>query len=311
MPDISFLSPVNNVEPFSAKCNERGVRFRPSWLPVIRPLIIFLQHSQEKFVNTPIASRYTLLRLVAAALFIIQSSHAQGSAGADGTIEPRYLIDLPTAGMLPHRNVALDLDFYQDGGLLVSTSVGLFDRLLLGISYGGAGIVGNTSPVWNNVPGFSLKARIIEESVALPAIALGFESQGKETYIERLDRYTIKSLGFYAVASKNYQAMGYLSLHGGVNYSLERADGDSDPNFFVGAEKTLGPIISVLAEYNLGLNDSNKDALGRGRGYLNAGIRASLGSGFTIGFNLKDIVRNQQTTSIGNRTLKCEFVHSI
>jgi hypothetical protein len=59
------------------------------------------------------------------------------------------------------------------------------------------------------------------------------------------------------------------------------------------------------------MNDSNMGAQGRGRGYLNAGIRGSLGKGFTIGFNLKDIIKNQQEVSIGNRTLKCEFIRGI
>ncbi len=254
--------------------------------------------------------RLLAISLVVLAFISLQLAHAQGSAGSDGAIEPRYLIDLPTAGMLPQRTLALDLDFYQQGGLLAGMSVGVFDRLLLGVSFGGTQLIGAGSPQWNATPGFEVKARIIEESIVLPAIALGFDSQGKETYIDKLSRYTIKSMGFYAVASKNYQAMGFLSFHGGINYSLERADGDSDPNFFAGIEKTLGPFISVLAEYNLGMNDSNKDALGRGRGYLNAGIRGSLGNGFTIGFNLKDIIRNQQDISIGNRTLKCEFVRN-
>jgi hypothetical protein len=240
-----------------------------------------------------------------------QFAKAQGSAGSGSKIEPRYLIDLPTAGMIPHGNAALDLDFYQADGLLATVSIGAFDRILLGVSYGGANIIGTEKPIWNNVPGISLKVRLLEESVVLPAIAIGFDTQGKEFYVDRLSRYTIKSLGFYAVGSKNYEAAGYLSFHGGANYSLERSDGDSDPNFFFGVEKTFGPFISCLAEYNVGMNDSNHEALGRGRGYLNVGIRASIGNGFTIGFNLKDIIKNQQNVTIGNRTLKLEYVASL
>jgi hypothetical protein len=240
-----------------------------------------------------------------------QLAMAQGSAGSDSKIEPRFLIDLPTAGMLPHGNLALDVDFYESNGLLARVSIGPFDRLLFGVSYGGTNIVGSDHPVWNNVPGFAVKVRLLDESVFIPAIAFGFDSQGKGPYIDQLSRYTIKSLGLYAVGSKNYQAMGYLSFHGGINYSLERADGDKDPNVFFGIDKTLGPIISIVGEYNLGVNDSDRGSLGKGRGYLNAGVRASMGSGVTLSFNLKDIFQNQQQVTIGNRTVNLEFVRSL
>ncbi len=265
----------------------------------------------EKFANRN-RHRGTMMQRILLLLFLPGPLLiAQGSAGSDSRIEPRYLIDLPTAGMLTQRNFALDLDFYQEGGLLISTSVGVLDRLLLGVSYGGTHLLGDAKPEWNTTPGVSIKIRVLDESIVIPALAIGFDSQGKETYIDALSRYTIKSLGVYGVVSKNYQAMGFLSFHGGVNYSFERADGDTDPNIFGGIEKTLGPNISVLAEYNLAWNDSNRDALGQGRGYLNLGVRGSLGGGFTIGFNIKDLIKNQNRETVGNRTLKCEFVRPL
>jgi hypothetical protein len=251
-----------------------------------------------------------LLLAITSALNINQI-FAQGSAGTDAKIEPRYLIDLPTAGMIPHGNLALDMDVYQGGGLLVGTSIGLFDRLLIGISYGGANLIGNEKPKWNETPGFQIRVRLFNETVVVPAIALGFDSQGKEIYNPRLDRYMIKSLGFFAVASKNYEVLGYLSFHGGINYSLERSDGDKDPNVFVGAEKSVGPIMSILGEYNIGWNDSNEKALGRGRGYLNIGIRLSVGKGFSVGVNLKDVLKNQREITVGNRTMIIEYVKSL
>jgi hypothetical protein len=105
--------------------------------------------------------------------------------------------------------------------------------------------------------------------------------------------------------------MGDLSLHGGINYSLERGDDDTDPSVFVGIEKTIGSAFSAVGEYDLALNDTNQDALGRGRGYLNVGLKASLGKGLTLGLNLKDLLRNQQTISIGNRTISVEFVQPL
>src|SRR4030042_5043439 len=118
----------------------------------------------------------------------------------------------------------------------------------------------------NEVPGMHVKIRLLEESFVLPALALGFDSQGKDGYLKDLDRYKIKSPGFYAVASKNYSFLGFMSFHGGINYSLERSDGDEDINVFAGIEKTLGPVVSLVLEYHLGANESKAKAVARGRG---------------------------------------------
>lgn len=233
---------------------------------------------------------------------------AEGSAGTGGTLEPRVIVEMPTAGMLAKGTYAIDASLYQEGGMLVGFSAGLLDRLAVGISYGGSGLIGTGDPVMNEVPGFFVKVRVLEESVAVPALALGFDSQGQNGYLKDLDRYVVKSPGFYAVLSKNYTMLGYLSIHGGVNYSLERADDDRDMNFFAGAEKTLGPFASVVLEYNLGMNDSDNKALGRGRGYLNTSLNLSPGSGLTISIGFKDMLKNGREGGFSGRTLRIEFV---
>ena len=233
---------------------------------------------------------------------------AQGSAGSDATLEPRYLVDMPTAGMLEKGDFALDLDFYQEGGLLFGFSVGILDRISLGLSYGGTNLIGTGDPVMNSVPGASIRVRAIEEGLVFPAIVLGFDSQGRDGYIKELSRYTIKSPGLFAVASKNYSLLGFLSIHGGVNYSFERADEDRDFNVFVGADKSLGGFLSLVLEYNLGANDSNGRALGKGRGYLNTAIKCSIGGGLTLGVCLKDLTKNGNSDIIAaNRTVKIEY----
>lgn len=256
--------------------------------------------------------RAVRLPVFAAAFFSFSISalsvHAQGSSGASADIESRTLIDLPTAGLIPHGGVALDMDFYQSGGVLAGVSVGLWNRLMAGISYGGADLLGMETPTWNKAPGLSLKVRLLEETLEFPAVALGFSSQGKEAFLREKNRYLIKSRGIYAVMSKNYTALGSMGFHGGVNYSFETDDGDTDPDLFFAVEKSITPFASAVAEYDLGVNDSNSGALGRGRGYLNLGFDISVGSGFTIGLNFKDLLKNQQTTAFGNRTIRLEFV---
>lgn len=235
---------------------------------------------------------------------------AQSNAGEGANIEPTMLVDRPTAGMLHRGNYYISANFYQRGGVLFSVAVGLLDRFSFGISYGGTDVLGSEKPQMNPNPGVNVKLRVLEESAVAPAVAIGFDSQGKEPYVDSLNRYTIKSPGFYAVASQNYAFAGNLSIHGGVNLSTERDDGDKDLNFFFGAEKSLGKDISLLAEYDLAINDNSADALGRGRGYLNLGLRWSWGKGLVIGLDLKNIMKNQPNVKVGNRTIQIEYVGS-
>lgn len=251
---------------------------------------------------------HTIAPVLLLALALAPRAGAQGSAGANAAIEPRYLVDVPTAGVLAHAAFAFDFEFYQSDGMLAGLSFGLFNRVILGISYGGTHIIGTESPSWNKHAGMAIKIRFLDETDALPAISLGYSSQGKGAYVDSLQRYRTKSPGLYAVASKNYRLLGFFSVHGGINYSLERHDGSTGLNAFAGAEKSLGPFAAAVAEYNFGLDDNNGGALGEGKGYLNAGLRASIGGGFTLGLYLKDIIQNQQNVSFGDRTIQIEYI---
>jgi hypothetical protein len=244
------------------------------------------------------------------ALAATMPASAQSNAGEAANIELTTLIDKPTAGMLHRGDYFIGANFFQRGGVLFSVAVGLLDRFSFGISYGGTDILGSQKPNMNPNPGVNAKLRILDESTAFPALAVGFDSQGKEPYLDSLNRYTIKSPGFYAVVSQNYSVLGNLSLHGGVNLSTERDDGDKDLNIFLGAEKSLGKDISLLAEYDLATNDNTARAVGRGRGYLNLGLRWAWGKGMVVGMDLKNVSKNQSNISVGNRTIQIDFVGS-
>jgi hypothetical protein len=111
--------------------------------------------------------------------------------------------------------------------------------------------------------------------------------------------------------SKNFDFLGYMSLHGDVNYSLEGNDGDNFVDVRAGVEKTLGSSFSLLVEYDFALNDNNSD-FGSGKGYLNAGIRWSPGIGFTVGFDLRDLLSNKSASeNLADRSLKVEFIKNI
>jgi hypothetical protein len=205
--------------------------------------------------------------------------------------------------MLRQKGLSLDLDFFQNGGVLAGVNFGVLDRFNIGISYGGSHLIGDGEASPNPQPGFAARVRLIEESTAVPAIVIGFDSQGREEYVDSLDRYTIMSPGFFAVTSKNFDFLGYLSLHGGVNYSLEGSD--HGIGLSAGVEKTIGSAISVLGEYAYVTDESND--LSNGRGNLNIGLRWSIGSGLTLGLDIKDLAGNFDRVTIGNRVIRLEY----
>lgn len=251
-----------------------------------------------------------LLTLLLVPALVPDTVQAQSYAGDAATVEPVMIVDKPTAGILKRGMYAVRTNFFEQGGVMVGLSVGIFDNFSFGVSYGGTSIIGSDKIRMNPLPGVQAKIRLVDEGVTFPALAIGFDSQGKGPYVDSTSRYTIKSPGFYAAGSKNYSFLGNLSVHGGVNLSLERGDGDKDLNFYLGAEKTIGRDISVYAEYDFANNDNNSKSLGKGKGYLNFAFRWSWGKGLVVGFDLKNVIKNQDHVQIGDRTLQLDFVNS-
>lgn len=245
-------------------------------------------------------------------LLISTQTFSQGTSGSNAKYEYRNLIDLPTAGILPKGFTGVSLDIMPGGVVVSRIEVGVFEGFSFGISYGGSNIIGSGNIAWYKLPGINLRGRIIDESQALPAITVGFDSQGKGSYNRDLDRYQIKSPGFFAAAAKNFEFFGYLSLHGVINYSLERNDGDKDIDIRVGFEKTLGGRVSLIGEYDLGTNDNTGSSLGKGNGYFNMGLRWSVGDGLTLGLNLRDLLDNKRFNSYSaDRGIFVEYVKSL
>jgi len=245
-------------------------------------------------------------------LFIASTLYCQGTSGSDAKYEYRNLIDFPTAGMLQKGQAAVSLNLLPYGSVMTKVEVGVFQNFSFGISYGGENLIGEGKINWYKLPGIDVKVRIIDETFVLPAIALGFDSQGKGRYFNDLDRYEVKSPGFYAAVSKNFEMLGYLGFHGVVNYSLERGDGDKDLNIALGVEKTLGTRFSLLLEYNVAFNDNTASAIGDGTGYLSMGLRYSVGEGFTLGLDLRDLLHNKSiSSSSADRGIFIEYLKPI
>ena len=195
-------------------------------------------------------------------------------------VPPRYLIEMPVAYVLPRASFDVNMRLYKGDGLLTGLNVGMTDRFMIGVSFGGTNVLGQGEVDWNPYAGAEARYAVITESMVWPALAVGFNSQGQGAFVDSTNRFERKSLGFYAVASKNYEILDHLSFHVGANYSLETGDGDKDPNLFLGAELGFRPELAFLGEYDFALNDNSDNSTGSGKGYFNMGLR----------YNVKNVV---------------------
>ncbi|MFP4163307.1 MAG: hypothetical protein ACLFQB_01800 [Chitinispirillaceae bacterium] len=228
-----------------------------------------------------------------------------------GMMQPRRLVDGHTAGVLPKSYYDLECRVYAAGdpdlgsGLNLGISVGLTDRLTLGVMYGGEGLIGRSRNVrFNSLPGVLVKYRLFEERVITPGLSLGYDHQGyggmADTAEFGYEGFVYKSPGFFLALSKNYIMLNLIQIgfHGTVNYSLEERETVCWPNFSAGLDIGINEEMSFVVEYDFALNDkSGKKEMYYAlphRGLLNAGLRWAFSPNFHFEFDFKDLLENKQ-----------------
>ncbi len=252
------------------------------------------------------ASRFLLAILVAALCC------ASAGAGRSQILEDIRLVDSPTAGILPHGGYLIHGGVGHESGILAGIGVGFFDRIMLGVSFGLQKFIGRGEVEVNDRPGFEIRVRVIEESMAGPAFALGIDTQGEDAYLEDAERYERKSKGAYAVVSKNYRLIEDFSIHGGVNYSFEAED-EEGVNVFGGFSLELIKGFSILLDYNAALDDNDTGVathLTKGRGYLDGGLRFDYRDNLRFKIFFKDLLDNYVPISGVDRSVEIFYVNS-
>jgi len=227
------------------------------------------------------------------AMVVIVSLSVVLPQSANGQLpQPQFVIDKPTAGMLPDQSYMLNGRAGAESSFLFGMSIGFKELIQFGLSYGAQNVFDNGNPAINDYPGFQARIRIVGESEKVPALAIGFNSQGQGVYHRSLERYDRKSVGFYAVASKNYALMlGEISVHGGLSLSTERKD-DNDPTIFGSSEWVLFERLSFLLAVDGALNDNENTSFGQGGVYVDAGVGWYFGEFANITLAFRDLTDN-------------------
>lgn len=229
-------------------------------------------------------------------------------------LEPRRIIDAPTVAALPRGVFEIDARVYPSGGAQAAINIGITSRFMFGVSYGAQNLVSNEAPKWNPRVEFFAKYKFFDESWYMPAIALGFETQGYGPYNRQYDRYVIKSKGFFGVVTKTYRLQGLAAgFHGGISYNpLEgRKDKDKNPTFFVGQDTRISNYFAFLAEYDFAFDDDrNRKLFGRGWGYLNLGVRWLFSDNLWLEADFRDMFQNRTGVGSFGRELRLIYVDS-
>ncbi len=241
--------------------------------------------------------------------------------------KPVQMIDMPTASILRGGDIKTSIRLFEQGGAIGRLSVGISNRMMFGVSFGGVNIIGDQIVKWNDNPGIHFMYRLMEETLAMPALVLGFDSQGygpfwkgvpSQTFPEEgdpaliSDRYANKSRGVFAVASKGYNSLIKFGMHGGINYSLEDGDGDKDPNLFLAIDALISRDIALLFEYDFATNDDEVRGANNNTGYFNAGVRWAFTDYMFIEFDFKNLlVKDNETNVEPKRILKFVYYGTI
>ena len=227
--------------------------------------------------------------------------------------QPRYIVDMPTAGTLDNLQYSVNAILVSNGGFLADVTIGIFKVINFSLSYGGTGIIGYQTMNMQKYPGFHIKGRILGEKENVPAIALGFNSQGKGTYDKGNDRYEQLAPDFYVAASKSFKwAVGSLALTGGINYSLLVSD-DKGINVYAGIEQSILNICGLALEVNPNLNDKsetiwkekNKTLM------LNGAIKFTPLENMIIEIQFKDMLRNSSRATEVGRYFGVSFISKL
>ena len=271
--------------------------------------------------------------LLRSLLYILPILYNLGWAQIAQPYPPLNLVSIPTAGTLPRGSFTFESLIIKNGGIVPKLSVGFTDNFSFGVSYGLQNLIGDAVPSINKTtPEVQIKYRVFDESEKMPALVYGLDTQGRGTFYfvdsiftqgvfdstKTLNRYDQKAWGMYLVFSKNWNLLGNLGLHGGINKSLsENDDGDNDINIFFGFDKELNRSFSLLIEYDAAVNDNltqnnfalNDISFGKGKGYLNAGFRWAISPNLMLEINFNDINQNTEA-EYTNREIKIMYSES-
>ncbi len=152
------------------------------------------------------------------------------------------MVEAPTAYVLPHGGYDFVGRIYDNGGFFLKANVGFKDIFMAGFSGNATNMIGH-GEIQIQSPRLFLKAKILDQAFFPIALALGWDDRGYGT--ETLGRFfpgTQK--GFFLAASREFQDLGFIQVHGGVNaVQIDHFDAAQDLGLFAGTSFSFTPAL--------------------------------------------------------------------
>lgn len=211
-----------------------------------------------------------------------------------------YLVDQPNLAVPKHGIYGFQLRIGPAGEVITNAHLGLFNRLCLGLSWGASNMLGAGDPRFYRQPGIQARFMIIDQSVYMPTMLIGFDNQGFEGYSTEERRYTIRSKGVYYQLGKAFNYTGLsITPSLGMNYCLER---DAGFDLFCGFLFQFGSSVQFIVEYSPNFNDTDD----LNKGFMNIGLNYIFFEDVFFQFAVRDLLENIEGQQF-NRMIKFGF----
>jgi hypothetical protein len=212
-----------------------------------------------------------------------------------------YYVDQPYPKAPEHGIFNVELRFGPGGALLGYFNIGIWDRLGVGLSYGGSNLIGSGDPGFYTQPGVQIRVLAIEEGFVYPSVFFGLDNQGYGQYD---GRYEVRSKGVYCLIGRTFVASNLEFVPSlGVNYCLES---DNGFDMFMGLKMEFGTFSALLIDYAANFNDP----IDADKGYLNTSLRMIFYGEIFFEFGLRDLLDNGPGDDQLNRMIKLGFEQS-
>ncbi len=240
---------------------------------------------------------YTAVKQPVALWILFLAGLVPATLAAHSRAEMTHLIDCPTAGVVQKGKYAFNLRLFNAGGVSGQLDAGALRRLTISVAYGGQRILGDQPIDWYPRLEAGVRYRLAEESIAWPALVLGYETWGHGPHDGK--HYTIQSKGLFLSASKNYQTpLGQFGIHGGINRARSTDTEDGKVSGWLGADKSINQDLSFLAEIDLARNNAGRERSGWEHVVLNAGVHLALAPQLTLSVFLKDLLTHHHAQHV-------------
>jgi hypothetical protein len=247
-------------------------------------------------------------------LFIIITQYRLISEEAGKTIslpESRYIVEMPTAGIVPKNSFSIYAAHYSGGGIMGELTASPFEGFNMGLSMSGSNIIGIGDVKWQSLPGISLRYRLFDEKLEFPALLIGISTQGRGNFDNNNKRFETLSPGLYSTLCKTYKwLLGTVTFHFGLNYSFEVPPEYRMINYYMGFEQLFNEVFAANLEYNATVDEYNTKYKSK-KGLLNVSLKFYVSKEFTIELQGRDLLIHSTGATAFSRNICFEFTKSI